>query len=138
VYTHAHAIGLAETGEVVPFQLSFPDMEKELTDGGGKPFPTEEVCVCVCVCVCVKRERERERERGNVYLSSIKISVLCMYVCSMYSCIGKYEIHGASCRHNTIRMYSVARSLLPFFTTAQSVVMIGTEQAIVKLADVDT
>ena len=45
--THAHAIGLAETGEVVPFQLSFPDMEKELTDGGGKPFPTEQVCVCL-------------------------------------------------------------------------------------------
>jgi hypothetical protein len=82
VYTHAHAIGLAETGEVVPFQLSFPDMEKELTDGGGKPFPTEEVCVCVCVCVCVKRERERERERECV--SIIYQNICIMYVCMQY------------------------------------------------------
>jgi len=32
---------LAETGEVLPFQISFPDLENELVEGGGKTFPEE-------------------------------------------------------------------------------------------------
>jgi hypothetical protein len=37
--TGARAYCIAETSEVVPFQISFSDMEKELEEGGGKAFP---------------------------------------------------------------------------------------------------
>jgi hypothetical protein len=37
--TGARAYCISETAEVVPFQISFSDMEKELEEGGGKAFP---------------------------------------------------------------------------------------------------
>jgi hypothetical protein len=32
---------IAETGEVLPFQLCYPDLESELAEGGGQPFPSQ-------------------------------------------------------------------------------------------------
>jgi hypothetical protein len=60
----AKAYCISETGEVGPFQISFPDMEARLANGEGKPFPTDQGMVL-----------------GNLTLKQQGASIACRAVC---------------------------------------------------------